>query len=200
MKGLVRSLTKSKLGMLAAVLSITVCASSAYAGSSPALFTDRYDEQIRDAVRKFWWDYSDWKDWKAQLYQESQLDPSAESNVGAAGLAQFMPGTWAEVSRQLGFGNVSPHETTPAILAGAYYMARLRQVWQHNRSGIEKQQLAQASYNTGTGNVLKAQTACNGVRLWGAIAPCLRSVTGRSAANQTITYVERIAYWRALMR
>ncbi|WP_369183434.1 NlpC/P60 family protein [Streptomyces sp. Y1] len=31
----------------------------------------------------------------AQLYQESGFDPKARSGVGAEGMAQFMPGTWA---------------------------------------------------------------------------------------------------------
>ncbi|MFD0278388.1 NlpC/P60 family protein [Kitasatospora sp. NPDC127111] len=31
----------------------------------------------------------------AQLYQESGFDPRAQSGVGAQGMAQFMPGTWA---------------------------------------------------------------------------------------------------------
>ncbi|MQS12905.1 transglycosylase SLT domain-containing protein [Streptomyces kaniharaensis] len=31
----------------------------------------------------------------AQLYQESGFDPSARSSVGALGMAQFLPGTWA---------------------------------------------------------------------------------------------------------
>lgn len=51
----------------------------------------------------------DWRLLKAQYYQESHLKPNAVSPVGAAGVAQFMPATWRQISRELGYGNVSPH-------------------------------------------------------------------------------------------
>ena len=174
------------------------CASSASAGSLPHSLTARYDSQIRSAVRHWWGDYPDWLDWKAQLYQESQLDPNAASGVGAEGLAQFMPATWAEISRELGYGVISRHLAGPAIEGGAYYMAKLRHVWSRNRPPEARQELAQASYNTGAGNVLRAQRLCSDALLWPDIAPCMRQVTGPDA-QQTITYVERIAQWRSLM-
>jgi membrane-bound lytic murein transglycosylase MltF len=164
------------------------------APSCAADFTNRYDELIRAAVRRYWAGEPDWLWWKAQLYQESRLDPSAISAVGARGLAQFMPATWADVSRQLGWDGVSPHVAKYAISAGAYYMAELRGVWIEDRSLLEKHRLAQAAYNAGTGHVLAAQKLCQG-HLWDEMAPCLAAVTGPDNARQTIDYVNRIAQW-----
>lgn len=110
-----------------------------------------------------------------------------------------MPGTWAEVSRQLGYGIVSPHIARYAIDAGAYYMASLRRQWSAPRPAEDRQRLAQASYNTGMGNMLHAQRLCSARLNWAEIAPCLQAVTGTAGAHETITYVERIAHWRDLM-
>jgi membrane-bound lytic murein transglycosylase MltF len=145
-------------------------------------------------VHRYWAGAPDWLWWKAQLYQESRLDSTAESQVGAAGLAQFMPATWADVSRQLGWNGVSPHVAKYAIEAGAYYMAQLRRVWITDRPLMEKHRLAQASYNAGTGHILAAQEQCRG-HLWDDIAPCLAAITGPDNARQTIDYVEKIARW-----
>ncbi len=133
----------------------------------------------------------DWRLWKAQLYQESLLDPDAVSPVGARGVAQFMPATWAEVSRAMGYVNVSPHMAGPAIDAGAYYMARLRRSWHSERSEADRHSLAAASYNTGLGNLLRAQRACGGAVDYAEIIRCLPDITGRHS-RETITYVERI--------
>lgn len=183
--------------ILLLLASITVCGllpSSTWA--LPSL-PDTYDAAIEKSVKRWWPDLPDARWWKAQLYQESLLDTSAVSPVGARGLAQFMPGTWADVSRRLNIPHgVSPHEARFAIEAGAYYMAVLRREWHLNRPALDRQRLAQASYNAGLGNVLGAQRACDNARHWPQIAPCLSHVTGRHA-NETLTYVVRIARWHA---
>jgi len=165
---------------------------SAHAGGIP----DRYDSDIQAAVGR-WWPRSNetrWEWWKAQLYQESRLDASAISPVGARGLAQFMPGTWDDVCRQLGYGGVSPHVAKHAINAGAYYMVRLRNAWTAPRPELDRWDLARASYNAGLGNLLQAQRAAGGAALYADIIAALPSVTGRYSA-ETVTYVERIHRW-----
>jgi len=106
-----------------------------------------------------------------------------------------MPKTWEDITRQLGWSGISANQAEPAIAAGAFYMARLRITWRKNRSGLEQNRLAQAAYNSGTGNILRAQSICNNARLWIDISPCLSRVTGQSA-NETLTYVQRIEQWR----
>lgn len=160
--------------------------------------SDRYDADIREAAERYM-PAVDWRLWKAQLFQESRLDPQAVSPVGARGLAQFMPATWEQVARELGYGHVSPHAARPAIIAGAYYMGKLRSQWSAPRPEADRHSLAAASYNAGFGNVLAAQRRCDDATLYRQIIACLPDVTGRHA-RETKTYVARIwRWWRELL-
>ncbi|MDO8606169.1 MAG: transglycosylase SLT domain-containing protein [Phaeospirillum sp.] len=179
---------------LALLLGMLMGCSAASAGT---VIPSRYDAEISSAVKTYWPDYPAPAAWKAQLYQESRLDPSAVSPVGTAGLAQIMPGTWGDLTRELRLGNASPHAAI-AIEAGAYYMAKLRRGWRSERAAGDRNQLAQASYNAGMGHIVKAQGLCGGARLWAGIAPCLPQVTGIHA-RETTTYVERIHRYRAML-
>lgn len=170
----------------------------AYALSPAHSFPDKYDDQIKQSVRK-WWIGPEWQWWKAQLWQESRFDPCAVSPVGAKGLAQFMPATWAEVSQQMDLGDVPATHARHAIDAGAYYMARLSKQWSSPRPTLERHYLAMASYNAGLGNILKAQRFCEGALLWGEISPCLEKVTGQHS-RETLGYVRLIRKWRDQQR
>lgn len=161
-------------------------------------FPSRYDGAIASSVEKWWPDNSDPRWWKAQLYQESLLDPDATSPVGAMGLAQFMPGTWNDVARSLGYGQLTPYMAEPAIDAGAYYMAKLYYGWSAPRSDMDRWDLARASYNAGFGSLLRAQQRCGQASGYRDIIRCLPEVTGRHAV-ETITYVDRIHRWYARM-
>lgn len=163
-----------------------------------SLFSDRYDVVIADSVKRWWPDRPQWRLLKAQLYQESLLEPDAVSPAGARGLGQFMPKTWEEVSRQLGYGMVSPHVAELSIEAAAYYMARLRKNWPEPRPVDDRHGLALASYNAGLGNLLKAQRACGSAKLYHEIMDCLPAVTGHHA-RETSTYVERVWRWHAAL-
>jgi len=154
------------------------------------MFSEKYDNEIRYAAHKYW-PGVDWLWWKAQLMQESRLDPNAISEAGAKGIAQFMPGTWADVCRQLKWDPVSPFNADKAIIAGAYYMGKLAAQWTSKRPEIDKWDLARASYNAGLGNILKAQKVAGGALLYADIIAALPEVTGENS-RETIEYVERI--------
>lgn len=174
-------------------------ASSLPVSSADALtFPDKYDSIIKRSVKVYWADFPFWRAWKAQLWQESRLDPDAMSPVGASGLAQFMPGTWREIAPALGYAHLPPTSVRPAINAGAYYMAKLRRAWSAPRPQDDRHWLAAASYNAGFGNILKAQKVCGGAALYLEIIACLPGVTG-AHSTETITYVERIKRWWGLM-
>lgn len=126
------------------------------------------------------------------MIQESQLDPMACSQVGACGLGQFMPGTFADVTRQMGWdGSVSRHDPDKGIEAWAYYQGRLYQMWKSDRTNEDRISLAEAAYNAGAGNILKAQAKCGGPSGYDAIMACLEDITG-------IHYRETIGYTRSI--
>ena len=55
---------------------------------------------------------------------ESNGDPTAiNRRSGAAGLFQFIPGTWTHASREAGFSGASPFEPEPSIAAAAWLVA-----------------------------------------------------------------------------
>lgn len=180
-------------------LIIAACAfwlpASSPASSSPS-FPDRYDTEIERAAER-WLPGMPWRMWKGQLAAESGLDPAAVSPVGAAGLAQMMPGTWREVREAMGWGLVSPHDVRYAVEGGAFYLARLIRFWSSPRPVEDKWKLGQASYNSGAGNILRAQRACGNPVLYDEIVRCLPQVTGRFA-QETLSYVPRI--WRLWAR
>jgi len=165
--------------------------------ASPSQFPDAYDGQIKAAAQR-WWPGLPWTLWKAQLYQESRLDPLAVSPVGATGLAQFMPGTWAMVTKALRWELIDRRLAGPAIEGGAYYMATLRKQWKAKRPDEDRHKLAQASYNAGIGHLLTAQALCGGAALYDEIVACLPRVTGKHS-KETIGYVIYIAKWNAMM-
>lgn len=128
---------------------------------------------------------------RSVLHAESGMHPYAVSPVGARGLAQFMPETWAEVATSIGTPEASPYESTPAISGAAFYLTSLYQKWIDDRSPRDRWSLALASYNAGFGNVLKAQKKCGGCPQYSKIIEHLPSVTG-SHADETTTYVSKI--------
>jgi hypothetical protein len=109
-----------------------------------------------------------------------------------------MPATWTEISRSLGWRNVSPFSAAHNIFAGVFYQARMDRIWVRGRDVAARHDLGLASYNAGAGSVLRAQALCGDVRLWAHIAPCLPQVTGDHAA-ETRAYVPRVAHWRQLL-
>lgn len=154
-----------------------------------------YDGAIQTAAETWWPDLPQWRLLKAQYWQESRLDPKARSNVGASGVAQFMPRSWADVIHALKWpDDVSAEDADYAIEGGAWYDAKLRRSWK-GRAALDSHDLALASYNAGIGNVLKAQKLCDDARLWAEIAPCFGSVTGAENARQTTEYVSKTHRW-----
>ncbi len=133
----------------------------------------------------------DWRWFKAQARAESNYDTNALSPAGAMGIMQIMPGTWQDIEEELGV-YASPYNAKVNIRFGIYYMKKMVRFWKAPRSKGERLELAQASYNAGAGNILKAQKACGNGNVWALISPCLSAITGRHA-NETITYVKRIA-------
>lgn len=91
----------------------------------------------------------------AQIEAESNWNPRAVSPVGALGLSQFMPGTWAAIGRDDdGNGIASPYDPGDAIMAQGRYDCQIVAQLRGKVPG-ELTQLALAGYNAGPGAVLQ---------------------------------------------
>lgn len=173
-----------------------------------AVFPSKYDAAIEAAAKRYL-PTVPWRLYKAQLWQESRLDPAARSPAGAEGLAQFMPATWAEQSRALGLAALARTDADASVTLGAVYMARLRRQWAVERPWRDRHSLALASYNAGLGHILGAQRACHRLqrdwpegpapRLYVEIMVCLPSITGPRHSRETLAYAPGIFRWWAML-
>lgn len=109
----------------------------------------------------------------AQARQESGFNPRAVSPVGAQGLFQFMPGTWAT------YGNGSPFDTDAAIAAYVRYMGKLL------RQFGGRYDLALAGYNSGENRKEYAAAARENRAINWAVMPA-------GVQRETKPYVEKI--------
>lgn len=175
--------------LLALALLLGLAVGCAQAASIPST----YDKPIKAAAERYW-PGVDWRWWRAQLYQESRLDPNARSPAGAIGLAQFMGPTWADVSRAMGWGLVDRRAAEPAITGGAFYMAQMRRFFRDADSATDQHELAQGGYNAGAGSIRKALRICDDGVTWAACVACLPQITGKNA-RETINYIPAIRKW-----
>ena len=117
-------------------------------------------EQRYDSLFQFYSEVQgvDWLLMKAQVKQESAFDPNVTSRVGAAGLAQFMPATFAEWEQRcpdhfnLHAGENQLQDARDpeiSIRLQCAYMAQLLKRY----SGLPS--FALAAFNWGMGNVDK---------------------------------------------
>lgn len=151
---------------------------------------DRYDDLIKSAANLYL-PTTDWRLYKAQLWQESRLNPDAVSPAGAAGVAQFMAPTWKEWSAKAGFPEADRFHPEPSIFTGAMYMQHLIKSWSRGRPEMDRHCLAMASYNAGLGSILKAQKAAGDPAGYAEIISGLESVT-KHHSKETIQYVQKI--------
>lgn len=149
-----------------------------------------YDGLIQQAAYNYLPDY-DWRLYKAQLWQESRLDPNAESHKGALGLAQFMPMTWAAWAPKAGFKGRLRTDPEAAIYTGAAYMAWLVRQWKRERPLMDRYCLAAASYNSGLGDILRAQVIVGDLPLYAEIIRGLPQADPKGAV-ETTNYCRRI--------
>lgn len=154
--------------------------------------TNQYDHIIREAVTFHLSSKYDWRLYKAQLIQESRLDPLAKSQAGAVGLSQMMPRTWTEWAAKADYPGKKRTNPEASIHVGAAYMAYLIEQWSWPRPVADRYCLAMASYNAGLGNILKAQKRMGDPSLYAEIILGLPAVTGPKNSKETITYVSRI--------
>ena len=155
---------------------------------------DRYDEQFRKYSKRFFGVGFDWHYFKAQGLAESNLDPQARSPVGARGIMQLMPGTYAMIkgARSEGFGEITDPEWN--IAAGILYN---RDLWHFYSAHPDDERLRFmfASYNAGPGTIRRAKTVARRKQMddktWKNIETVAPEVT-RWRYRETLPYVRKI--------
>lgn len=160
-------------------------------------YSARYDRAIQRAVKDYRPGFP-WQRGKAQLIAESNLDPTVCSSVGACGIAQFMPGTWDDVTKH---GDIKLRfDAGTAINAWGIEMSRLEHQWRAPRPDEDRWSFTESSYNAGLGWILQAQSRCGNPPLWDDVMRCLPDITGPDHSKETIGYTLRIrSIWKQLL-
>jgi membrane-bound lytic murein transglycosylase MltF len=131
----------------------------------------------------------DWVLMGAQGYQESQLNQSVKSRVGAIGIMQLMPAT----GKQMNVGDI--HQAEANIDAGTKYMRFMmdRYYAHQNMTTLDKALFTFASYNAGAGRIdqLRKEAARRGLdpNVWFGN---VEYVAAEKIGPETVTYVSNI--------
>jgi membrane-bound lytic murein transglycosylase MltF len=131
----------------------------------------------------------DWLLMAAQGYQESQLNQSVKSPVGAIGVMQVMPAT----GKELGVGDITEIEAN--IHAGVKYMRWMIDQYygKEPMTKLDKALFAFASYNAGAGRIsqLRKEAAKRGLdpNVW---FHNVEYVAAEKIGAETVTYVSNI--------
>ena len=156
---------------------------------------DRYDDVFRKYSKRFFGVGFDWHYFKAQGLAESNLDPKARSPVGARGVMQLMPGTYAMIkkARSEGFGSIEDPEWN--IAAGILFNRDLWHVWADNPDDQERLRFMFGSYNAGQGTIKRATSVARAKKLdtrtWKSIEEVAPNVQ-RWRYRETLPYVRKI--------
>jgi membrane-bound lytic murein transglycosylase MltF len=125
----------------------------------------------------------------AQGYQESGLDQSAKSHVGAIGVMQLMPAT----GKELAVGDITKIE--PNVHAGVKYFRFMMDQYYKDEpmDDLNKGLMTLASYNAGPGRIrqLRRETARRGLdpNLW---FNNVERVVSERVGRETVQYVSNI--------
>jgi membrane-bound lytic murein transglycosylase MltF len=133
----------------------------------------------------------DWLLISAQAYQESQLDQSKRSPVGAVGIMQVMPQT----AKDPNVGIPDIHLAEQNVHAGVKYLRFLRDRYfsEPALSDLDRTLFSFAAYNAGPGNVRKARRRAESLGLnpnvW---LDNVEIAAGMVISREPVTYVRNI--------
>jgi membrane-bound lytic murein transglycosylase MltF len=147
-------------------------------------------QQIVELFKKYSDQYDvDYLLMAAQGFQESGLDQSVKSKVGAVGVMQVMPAT----GKDLGVGDISQLE--PNIHAGVKYMRWVVDTYYKDEpmDKLNKGLFAFASYNAGPGRIrqLRKEAEKRGLdpNVWFGN---VEQIASERIGRETVTYVSNI--------
>jgi len=154
---------------------------------------DRYDHIFRKYSKRYFGVGYDWRIFKAQALAESDMNPNARSWVGARGLMQLMPSTYAAIQSKAGFGAIDDPEFN--IAAGILHSRGLWRRWERDSIDTDRREFMFASYNAGEGTIMNAQRACVARsldrRAWTSVETVAPHVP-RWRYRETLGYVRKI--------
>jgi membrane-bound lytic murein transglycosylase MltF len=163
--------------------------------SSRVAATDRLDDTFRKYAKRFFGPGIDWRLFKAQALAESGLDPNATSPVGARGIMQLMPSTFADVRTSTSLIGDRIDHPEWNIAAGILYDRTLWKMWTNTADDTHRWQFTFGSYNAGIATMRRAQKIAEQQALdtsvWSSIQMVAPDVP-RWRHEETLTYVKRI--------
>jgi membrane-bound lytic murein transglycosylase F len=147
----------------------------------------KFDRYFKKYSKHYFGAGFDWRWFKAQGIAESNLRPQAISSVGAKGIMQIMPSTFAEIQKKNpAFKHIGDSRWN--IAAGVYYDRQLYRRCEKNFKVKDCLPFAFGAYNAGFGSLRKAyrkaQTGKQKVSRWLQVSP--------HVPGQTRHYVKRI--------
>ena len=156
--------------------------------------TSKYDPIFRKYSKRYFGAGFDWRLFKAQGMAESELNPNAVSPVGARGLMQVMPATFAYIARSQGsFTHIDAPEWN--IAAGILFDRDLWRLWEPTVADGECFRFTVASYNAGHGTISRAAGVAKAAQLdptrWTSVAQVAPTVR-RWRHAETLGYVRKI--------
>ena len=155
----------------------------------------QYDHHFSKYSKRNFGPNFDWRYFKAQAIAESRLRKDAQSQVGAVGIMQIMPRTYAEIVKRSRYIKGSDKNPRWNIAAGISYNRSIWKIFAAERPFQDRLDFMFGAYNAGKGNILRAQrhtmTADLDPNLWSSIEETLARVTGKHS-KETIAYVDTI--------
>ena len=154
----------------------------------------RYDDYFKKYSKRYFGAPFDWRFFKAQGMAESELNANARSFVGARGIMQLMPSTYALIaSKRPDFRSIDDPEFN--IAAGIMHDRWLWTVWQKKVPDDERHRFMFGSYNAGEGPIIRACLAARGDHLseaeWASIEHVAPRIE-RWRYRETLGYVRKI--------
>ncbi len=163
----------------------------------------KYDRYFSKYSKRYFGPGFDWKYFKAQAVAESRLKKNAKSYVGAKGVMQIMPKTFAEIKRKNPTIKGNLYQPKWNISAGIWYNKSIWKIFTEERPLQDKIDFMFGSYNAGKGNILKAQRIAKQKKLnpnlWSSIEETLPKVTGKHS-KETLGYIKKIKQIKGVLK
>jgi membrane-bound lytic murein transglycosylase MltF len=126
----------------------------------------KYDEFFKKYTARYFGNSVDWRVFKAQAIVESGLRKTVVSPVGARGVMQIMPATYADIKKRnkdAPLRGIDDPESN--IAAGIWYVRQDDTYWLRASDDKQHYQFTFGSYNAGRGTIMRAQKAAEAEKM-----------------------------------